>query len=50
MKETTVFGAALAAGKAVGVWPNLDELLLSNKVTVFRPSIDHDGNLTCRCG
>lgn len=50
MKETTVLGAALAAGKAVGVWPNLDELPSSNNVIVFKPSINHDGNITCGCG
>ena len=50
MKETTVFGAALAAGKAVGVWPNLDELPSSNNMTVFNPFINHDGKITCGCG
>lgn len=50
MKETTVLGAALAAGKAVGVWPNLDELPSSNNVIVFKPSINHDGNITYGCG
>ena len=50
MKETTVLGAALAAGKAVGVWPSLDELPSSNNAIVFKPSINHDGNITYGCG
>ena len=50
MMETTIFGAALATGKAVGVWPNLDKLLSPNNMTVFRLFIGHDGNLTCGCG
>lgn len=43
MSETTVLGAAIAAGIGVGVWPNqLDSIPQSMAVTLFNPSIDHD--------
>ena len=42
MRETTALGAAIAAGLAVGVWENIDELKNVNVEgsTVFHPQID----------
>ena len=43
MCETTVLGAAIAAGIGVGVWSSrLDNIPHSTGVTIFNPSIDHD--------
>lgn len=44
MRETTAFGAAIAAGLAVGVWESLDELSTVNTVgrTVFKPAISKE--------
>lgn len=44
MRETTAFGAAIAAGLAVGVWESLDELRHVNTAgqTVFKPTISKD--------
>lgn len=41
MLETTALGAAIAAGFAVGVWKNFDELKSVNTAgtTVFEPKI-----------
>jgi glycerol kinase len=41
MRETTALGAAIAAGLAVGVWKDLDELkdLNTRGGTVFEPKI-----------
>lgn len=41
MRETTAFGAAIAAGIAAGVWESLDELKGANTEgrTVFKPQI-----------
>ncbi|WEW61451.1 Glycerol kinase [Emydomyces testavorans] len=42
MRETTAFGAAIAAGLAVGIWQNIQELETVNTEgqTVFKPTID----------
>ena len=42
MRETTALGAAMAAGLAVGVWRDLDELrrLGAAAETVFEPAMD----------
>lgn len=42
MRETTALGAAIAAGFAVGVWKNFDELKEVNTAgeTVFEPKMD----------
>jgi glycerol kinase len=42
MRETTALGAAIAAGFAVGVWKEFDELKHINRDdrTVFEPQID----------
>jgi len=44
MRETTAFGAAIAAGLAVGVWESLDELKHVNTAgqTVFKPTISKE--------
>lgn len=44
MRETTALGAAIAAGFAVGVWNDLDELEEINKAdrTIFEPSISQE--------
>ena len=41
MRETTALGAAIAAGFAVEIWTDFDELKNINKAdrTVFQPSI-----------
>jgi glycerol kinase len=41
MRETTALGAAIAAGLAVGVWANLEELQHVNTDgrTIFKPEI-----------
>jgi glycerol kinase len=42
MRETTALGAAIAAGFAVGVWKELEELKQLNREdrTVFMPKMD----------
>lgn len=42
MRETTALGAAIAAGFAVGVWKEFDELKEINREgrTYFKPQID----------
>jgi glycerol kinase len=42
MRETTALGAAIAAGFAVGIWKEFDELKEINKEdrTVFTPHVD----------
>jgi glycerol kinase len=42
MRETTALGAAIAAGFAVGIWKEFDELKELNKEdrTIFRPKIE----------
>lgn len=42
MRETTALGAAIAAGFAVGVWKEFEELKQINREerTVFQPKID----------
>lgn len=42
MRETTALGAAIAAGFAVGVWKEFDELKEINREdrTIFHPEID----------
>lgn len=44
MRETTALGAAIAAGFAVGIWKDFDELAHVNTEgrTVFKPSITND--------
>jgi glycerol kinase len=44
MRETTAFGAAIAAGLAVGVWESIDELKVVNQegVTSFKPAISQE--------
>jgi len=46
MRETTALGAAIAAGLAVGIWKNLDELKDINTVggTVFEPKMPKDAS------
>lgn len=41
MRETTAFGAAIAAGLAVGVWESIDELREVNTEgeTIFKPQL-----------
>ncbi|PVV03886.1 hypothetical protein BB560_001614 [Smittium megazygosporum] len=39
MKETTAFGAAIAAGLAVGFWKDKNDILSQTKSTQFSPSI-----------
>ena len=46
MTETTVLGAAIAAGIGVGVWSTAichDSETSGVQVHIFKPSIDHDG-------
>ncbi|TVY51519.1 Glycerol kinase 1 [Lachnellula cervina] len=42
MRESTALGAAIAAGFAVGIWKEFDELMEMNKEdrTIFEPKID----------
>src|SRR4030081_2232269 len=42
MRETTALGAAIAAGFAIGIWKEFDELKELNKEdrTIFKPKID----------
>lgn len=42
MRETTALGAAIAAGFAVGVWKEFEELKDINKLdrTIFEPKLD----------
>lgn len=44
MRETTALGVAIAAGFAVGVWKNVEELSMINKDgrTVFSPQTDQE--------
>ncbi|KAG7129720.1 Glycerol kinase like protein [Verticillium longisporum] len=44
MRETTAFGAAIAAGLAVGVWDSFDDLKNTNTEgrTIFKPQINDD--------
>jgi len=44
MRETTALGAAIAAGLAVGVWKNFDDLKDVNTEgrTFFRPQISRE--------
>lgn len=39
MHETTALGAAIAAGFAIGIWNNFEELMETNRAnrTVFKP-------------
>lgn len=48
MRETTALGAAIAAGLAVGVWDNIDELRSVNTEgrTVFQPAITSEESAT----
>ncbi|KAI9103166.1 hypothetical protein DFS34DRAFT_355197 [Phlyctochytrium arcticum] len=41
MRETTALGAALAAGLAVGVWPDLDHFKPKEAPQVFKPSVEN---------
>ena len=59
MSEATVLGAAMAAGRAVGVWIQ-PSLLPAPRTATFTPLIGHDGerhlvvrscaNLRCNAG
>jgi glycerol kinase len=42
MRETTALGAAIAAGFAVGIWKEFDELKQINREdrTIFNPKVD----------
>lgn len=44
MRETTALGAAIAAGFAVGVWKDFDELKEINQKdrTLFKPNISEE--------
>lgn len=44
MRETTALGAAIAAGFAVGVWKNIDELkeINTSGVTKFEPKMERE--------
>ncbi|OMH84718.1 Glycerol kinase, partial [Zancudomyces culisetae] len=42
MRETTAFGAAIAAGLAVGFWKNKTEIMGQNVTTVFKSKIGSD--------
>ena len=46
MRETTSLGAAIAAGFAVDVWKEFDELKEINKEdrTIFQPKISRDAS------
>ena len=46
MRETTALGAAIAAGLAVGVWKNLDELKDINTTggAVFEPQMSKESS------
>jgi glycerol kinase len=46
MRETTALGAAFAAGLAVGVWKDFDELKQINTVggAVFEPKMPKDAS------
>ncbi len=43
MSETTALGATLAAGKAVGLWSDLESIKTSSVVTFSPSNISHDG-------
>ena len=42
MRETTALGAAIAAGFAVGIWKDIEELkdINTSGVTTFEPKMD----------
>jgi glycerol kinase len=44
MRETTSLGAAIAAGFAIGIWKEFDDLKDINQKgrTIFRPAISKD--------
>lgn len=46
MRETTALGAAIAAGFAIGVWKDFDELKEINREdrTVFKPQISSEAS------
>jgi glycerol kinase len=50
MLETTAFGAALAAGHAVGVWKHLEELHSEDAITRFVPNISADKRAAMHSG
>jgi glycerol kinase len=43
MTETTAFGAALAAGKAIGLWDLKDSSSIPYTFDKFYPSISNEG-------
>lgn len=47
MQETTGFGAALAAGLAIGVWEDIDTIhdIQDEKADVFEPNWDDSGKV-----
>jgi glycerol kinase len=47
MRETTALGAAIAAGFAVDVWKEFDELKEINQKDrmIFEPNISKDGSM-----
>jgi glycerol kinase len=49
MRETTALGAAIAAGIAVGVWKDFNELKEINRKdrTIFRPQISKKRVMLC---
>ena len=48
MRETTALGAALAAGRAAGIWKGVEEMrkLQVEDATVFKPELDEKGNIS----
>ena len=44
MRETTALGAAVAAGFAIGIWKEFDELKAVNQEgrTIFKPEMSKD--------
>lgn len=46
MRETTALGAAIAAGFAIGVWKELEELKEINREdrTIFKPKISKEAS------
>ena len=46
MRETTSLGAAIAAGFAVGIWKEFDELKEINQRdrVIFKPNISHEAS------
>lgn len=51
MRETTGFGAALAAGLAIGVWKDIDTIhdYQDEKADVFQPNWDDSGKVIYTC-